>query len=172
MKEATFHVFEIGSLLMDQLARKLTLLGHRNWIAIVDAAYPHQSRPGIETIVSDRNLLAEVRDVLGAIEHAPHLRAEVMLDAELPRITDADAPGIVAYRTQLKEALKGLPVRSMPHDSILARLHEVSQTYSVIVIKTCATLAYASVFIELHCGYWSQDDEDRLRASLPADFGA
>jgi hypothetical protein len=157
---------------MDQLARKLTLLGHRNWIAIVDAAYPRQSQPGIETIVSDRNLLAEVRDVLGAIEHSPHLRAEVMLDAELPRITDADAPGIVAYRTQLKDTLKNLPVSYKAHDSILTRLDAVSQTYSVIVIKTCTPLAYASVFIELHCGYWSQDDEDRLRASLPADFGA
>jgi hypothetical protein len=167
-----FSAFFGREIVMDQLARKLTLLGHRNWIAIVDAAYPLQSRPGIDTIVSDRNMLAEVRDILGAIEHAPHLRAEIVLDAELPHVTDATAPGIVSYRDQLRSSLVGLPVRHMPHEKILARLDEVAQTYSVVIIKTRSPLPYGCVFIELHCGYWSPEDEDTLRASLPEGFDA
>lgn len=156
---------------MDQLARKLTLLGHRNWVAIVDAAYPLQCQPGIETIVSERGLLAEVRDVLGSINHAPHIRPEVYLDAERTHMTEQMASGVTEYREQIMAALKGVPVSYLPHEKIIARLDEVAKTYSVLVIKTHSTRAYASVFIELHCGYWSQEQEDALRASLPAEFG-
>lgn len=33
-----------------RLAGAMSLLGHRNWILVVDSAYPLQTAPGIETI--------------------------------------------------------------------------------------------------------------------------
>jgi len=51
---------------MENLNKLLPLMGHRNWIAIVDSAYPLQCCQGIETIVSNKDQLAEVRDTLGA----------------------------------------------------------------------------------------------------------
>ena len=35
-----------------QLETLLPLYGHRNWIVVADSAYPAQSKPGIETVVS------------------------------------------------------------------------------------------------------------------------
>jgi hypothetical protein len=156
---------------MENLNKLLPQLGHRNWIAVVDSAYPLQCRPGIETIVSNHDQLAEVRDALGAIDNAPHLRPEVLLDAELPFLSEADAPGIGAYRVALDRLLQGRTVRSLPHDKIIAQMDEVAQAFRVVIIKTRLTLPYTSVFIELHCGYWSPENERHLRAALPADFG-
>jgi len=50
-------------------------------------------------------------------------------------------------------------------------MDEVARTFRVVIIKTRLTLPYTSVFIELHCGYWSPDNERNLRASLPPEFG-
>jgi hypothetical protein len=33
-----------------KLQQELPLLGHRNWIVVVDSAYPWQTSPGIETV--------------------------------------------------------------------------------------------------------------------------
>ena len=33
-----------------RLAEAMPLLGHRNWILVVDSAYPLQISPGIETV--------------------------------------------------------------------------------------------------------------------------
>jgi len=33
-----------------KVAETIPLLGHRNWILVVDSAYPLQSSPGVETI--------------------------------------------------------------------------------------------------------------------------
>jgi len=48
-----------------KLQNELPLLGHRNWIVVVDSAYPLQTAPGIETICADQNQLEVVKDVLG-----------------------------------------------------------------------------------------------------------
>jgi hypothetical protein len=36
----------------EQLRDELPLLGHRNWIAVVDSAYPLQNSPGIKMIAT------------------------------------------------------------------------------------------------------------------------
>ena len=53
-----------------QLKASLPLFGHRNWIVIADSAYPAQSRPGIETIVSGASQIEAARTVLDAIAAA------------------------------------------------------------------------------------------------------
>jgi len=39
----------------DEVKRSVALFGHRNWIVIVDSAYPAQTSPGIQTIVVKGN---------------------------------------------------------------------------------------------------------------------
>ena len=46
------------------LIKELPRFGHRNWIVIADSAYPAQTAPGIETIVTDEHQLAVVKAVL------------------------------------------------------------------------------------------------------------
>ena len=54
--------------------QELPLLGDRNWIAIVDSAYPLQVAPGVETLETNANALTVVRTVLNDIAHTRHVR--------------------------------------------------------------------------------------------------
>ena len=78
--------------------QRLSVYGHRNWIAIVDSAYPAQSRDGIETVVADASQTEVLKEVLADLNKSIHVRPIVYTDAELPYIAEADAPGVTAYR--------------------------------------------------------------------------
>ena len=51
-----------------RLDSRLAEYGHRNWIAVVDSAYPKQSAAGIETVVTGQGHLKVLKVVLEAIE--------------------------------------------------------------------------------------------------------
>ncbi len=140
--------------------------GHRNWIVVADSAYPKQSAPGIETIATGKGQLEVLDVVLEAIADAPHVRAIVMLDAELASVPEADAPGVTAYRNALKKSLKGKDVKVMPHEDIIAELDKGSEMFNVLLLKTDLTIPYTSVFLQLDCGYWSAEKEKNLRQAL------
>ena len=53
-----------------QLAGTMPLLGHRNWILVVDSAYPLQTSPGVETIETNASQLEVVGTVLSEIERS------------------------------------------------------------------------------------------------------
>lgn len=146
-----------------KLVAELPLLGHRNWIVIADAAYPWQSRQGIETVATGAGQIEVVQAVLLALEQAPHVRATIYLDAELPRVSEEDAPGIAAYWNDLSSILGERTAVSLPHEEIIARLDQAGQTFRVLIFKTTLTLPYTSVFLQLDCGYWSAEAEARLR---------
>ena len=78
---------------VSELQRRLPLFGHRNWIVIADAAYPHQSAAGITTVVADGDLLAVAERVLSLIQQTKHIRATVYTDRELKFVDEHDAPG-------------------------------------------------------------------------------
>lgn len=151
-----------------QLTASLPLFGHRNWIVVADAAYPAQSRPGIETIVADADQIHVVRTVLDAIAASKHIRASVYTDRELGFVEENDAPGIVEYQHRLESLLGGLFARQLPHEQIIARLDQAAQLFRILIIKTSMTIPYTSVFFELDCGYWSAGAEERLRKAVPA----
>jgi hypothetical protein len=65
------------------LARSLPLFGHRNWIVVADSAYPAQSKPGIETIVSGEDQIPVVRQVFDAITLGQATSAPNLCDKEL-----------------------------------------------------------------------------------------
>lgn len=150
------------------LVDRIPLYGHRNWIVIADSAYPAQSQAGIETLVSNSDHVQVLQLVLTALSASRHVRPIVYTDQELKFIEEKDAPGISAYRRQLAGVLENRAVKSLPHEQIITKLDEVSQTFRVLIIKTNFTLPYTSVFLQLDCAYWSADAERRLRAAMAA----
>ena len=148
------------------LQQQLPLLGHRNWIVIADSAYPWQTAPGIETIDTGAGQLEVVRAVLDALGKVRHVKPTIFLDAEMPHVPEADAPGITAYRDALTKLLGQRVVQSLPHEKIIARLDEAGKTFHVLLLKTDLTIPYTSVFLQLDCAYWSAEAEKRLRAAL------
>jgi L-fucose mutarotase/ribose pyranase (RbsD/FucU family) len=144
----------------------LPLFGHRNWIVVADAAYPAQSKPGIETVVSGEDQIHVVQRVMDGIAASGHIRANVYVDKELDYVSEDDAPGITEYKQQLSAALHGANAERVEHEKIIARLDQFAQLFRVLVIKTVMTIPYTSVCIELDCGYWNAEAEGRLRRAM------
>ena len=144
----------------------MPLLGHRNWILVVDSAYPLQSSPGVETIETNASHLDVLRYVLGAVNNSIHVRPLLYMDAELPFVPDDDAPGASTYRAQVQQILSGYTIESIPHERVIAQVDETSKQFHVLVLKTTMTIPYSSVFIRLDCKYWSADAEKRMRARM------
>jgi L-fucose mutarotase/ribose pyranase (RbsD/FucU family) len=148
------------------LKDRLELYGHRNWVVIADAAYPAQSKAGIETIVVDEEqtaVLDKVRTILRACEH---VTAAVYKDKELTFVREEDAPGVTSYRKKLGDLVKDYEVHALPHETIIWKLDRVAQKFSVLLIKSNMRIPYTSVFFELGCGYWNAEAENRLRAAM------
>ena len=156
-----------------RLNQQLQLMGHRNWIAVVDSAYPLQTSAGIETIETNDDQLDVVKTVLGQIARAKHVRPVIFTDAELKLVPESDARGVTAYRDALGKLLgKSGPenpeAQSLPHEEIISKLDEAGKTFHILILKTNLTIPYTSVFIRLDCGYWSDDAEKRLRVAMAA----
>jgi L-fucose mutarotase/ribose pyranase (RbsD/FucU family) len=149
-----------------RLGQVLPLLGHRNWIMIVDSAYPLQSSAGVETLETNMDQIEVLRTVLGAIDRSIQVRPIVYMDAELPFVTEKDAPGVTAYREKVKATLGGRTVTSLPHEQIIAKVDEVGKTFHIVVLKTTMTVPYTSVFLQLNCKYWSDDAEAQMRKAM------
>lgn len=151
------------------LKRRLSQFGHRNWIVIADSAYPIQTSPGIEMVLSGSPLAATTQRVLSEIASSRHVRPIVHLDSELASVSPRHAPGIASVRHSVARFTKGLPVRHLPHNDIIARVSAAGREFHILVIKTREILPYTSVFIELDCGYWSSAAESDLRKAIAGD---
>ncbi len=144
----------------------LPLLGHRNWILIVDSAYPLQSSPGVETVETNADQLEVVRYVMGAINKSIHVRPDIFMDAELPYVQEEDAPGTSAYRDAIAKLLDGQNIQSELHQTLIEDVDKAGQLVHVLVLKTRSAVPYSSVFIRLNCKYWGDDAEERLRSKM------
>jgi D-ribose pyranose/furanose isomerase RbsD len=149
-----------------RLNQELQLMGHRNWIAVVDSAYPLQTSAGIETVETGADQLDVVKTVLALIAKSEHVRPVVFTDAELKLVPESDAKGVTAYREALATVLSRSEAQSVPHEEIISKLDEAGKTFHILVLKTRMTIPYTSVFVRLECGYWSADAEKRLRAAM------
>lgn len=148
------------------LREELPLLGHRNWIAVVDSAYPLQTSAGIETVETNSDHLDVVRAVFDELGKVKHVRPVIFTDAELKVVPESDAPGVTSYREALGKVLAARDTQSLRHEEIIAKLDEAGKTFHVLVLKTTLTIPYTSVFLRLDCGYWSEEQEKRLREKL------
>ena len=149
-----------------RIDQELPLLGHRNWIAVVDSAYPLQTSAGIETIETNADQLEVVKTVLDRLARAKHVRPVIFTDAELKVVPESDAPGVTAYREALASLVSMTGAQSLPHEEIIGKLDEAGKTFHVLVLKTRMTIPYTSVFLRLDCGYWTAEQEKRLREKM------
>jgi len=154
-----------------RLAEAMPLLGHRNWILVVDSAYPLQISPGIETIDTNASQIDVLRIVMKEIDRSIQIRPEIFTDAELPFISDSDAPGASAYREQIGQLFHDYDIGNQPHEKLLDKIDEAGKTYHVLVLKTNMTIPYTSVFIRLDCKYWTEDQEKSLRLRMRGTRG-
>lgn len=152
----------------DKVKDELPLMGHRNWIVIVDSAYPLQSGAGVETIETGQDQLAVLDYVLDAIKSSSHVRPIVHTDAELQYIPEKEAPGVEQYRRELTTKLSGFPSDSVLHQTLIDRVNELGKSFHVLVLKSNMTIPYTSIFLQLDCKYWGADAEARLRAAMKA----
>jgi len=149
-----------------ELAKKLPVFGHRNWIVIADSAYPAQSGQGIETIYAGGDHLAVIEEVLDMLAKSKHVQPVVYMDKELKSVAEGDAPGIGDYYRVVVKVVKGKTVKVMPHEEIIRKLDKAGKLFHVLVIKTDMALPYTSVFLELEGRYWGPVKEKHLRDSM------
>jgi hypothetical protein len=149
-----------------QVHSEMSLMGHRNWIAVVDSAYPLQSSSGIETIETNEDHLAVLDYVLREIKGSRHVRALAHTDLELKYVPEAKAPGVTRLQEDLQARLAGVPTDSVPHQSLIDGLNATSQGFHVLILKTTMTIPYSSVFLQLDCSYWSAESEARMRQAI------
>lgn len=148
------------------LERLLPLWGHRNWIVVADSAYPAQSNPGIETIATEADHLEVLKATLDAIDNSKHVRANIYLDAEFKQVAEQDGSGVTRYRQKLARLIGNREATVLVHDQIIAKLDESAKLFRILILKSKLTIPYTSVFLELDCGYWTREAEERLRSSM------
>lgn len=147
---------------------ELPLMGHRNWIVIVDSAYPLQSSPGVETIDTDADHLAVLDYVLNELRNSKHVRPLVHTDKELQFVPESEAPGVTRFREELKTHLGGQTADAELHQFLIDRLGETGKSFHVLILKTRMVIPYTSVFLQLDCKYWSAESEAKLREAMKA----
>ena len=152
----------------EKLAEVLPLLGHRNWILVVDKAFPWQSSAGMTYIDTGKELPNVLKEVLAMIKSATHIRPSVYLDKELEYLDDSLCSGIQNLRSTIYSEVNDAAVipNILPHEEVFARLDTASKLFTVVVLKTETILPYTSVFIELDCGYWNEKAEKELRRRM------
>jgi len=148
------------------LSEELPLLGHRNWILVVDKAFPAQNAPGIQVVNTCEELLPVLKYTLDQISQSTHVKPIIYTDKELNFITPELEPGIEPFKNSLQEVLKGADVQTILHDSVFMKIDEASKLFKVLVLKTEGTIAYSSVFLNLDCKYWTGEKENALRQAM------
>ncbi len=143
----------------------LQLLGHRNWILIVDKAYPLQSANGIDYINTGEEHGEVLEYVLNQIDSASHIKPIIYTDKEFTYLSALGEKEAAMVET-MNKIFEGRDIESILHDDIFTKLDAASKLFNVCVIKTESTVAYSSVFVELDCGYWTAEKEAQLRDSM------
>lgn len=149
-----------------ELQEQLPMLGHRNWILVVDKAYPLQSSSGIDYIYADENLPSVLDYVMKQLNNSTHVRPVAFTDKELSYITEQQASGVEEFRKELNKTMEGNEVQTLAHDSVFRLLDQSSKLFKVLVIKTNQTIPYSSVFLQLDCRYWDANRENQLRQRM------
>jgi hypothetical protein len=145
---------------------ELPALGHRNWIVVADSAFPLQISPGMEVVVANEDHFVVLERVLKAISESGHVRPKIYLDRELAYVPEALAPGIDACRKRIETMLAKYEVKPVLHEELISRMDQVAKTFKILMIKTDLALPYTTVFMELDCGYWSPENEAKMREAM------
>jgi len=150
----------------EEILQELPLLGHRNWILIVDKAYPAPHNPDITVINTGESMIDVVRQVNSLLQGQSHIRPVIYQDAEFRHLDEGLVNGITTYRKDIKALWGARTVLEIPHEEIFRKIDEASKLFKVVVLKTESLLPYTSVFLELDCGYWDGKKEEILRSRV------
>ncbi len=149
-----------------QFQEQLPEFGHRNWILVVDKAFPSQNAEGILTLNTGENLLDVLSYTLKEIEGSTHVKPIVYTDKELRYMTEELAANSTDYRSSLDQVIGKYDPEVLLHDSVFVKIDQASKLFKVLILKTEEVIAYSSVFIELDAKYWSAEKEKSLRESM------
>ena len=152
-----------------QFSEQLPLLGHRNWILVVDKAFPQQNGSGIITINTGETLLSVLQYTLNQINQSTHVKPILYTDTELKYITEKQVPEIEKFRTDLFGIIPKDKTKTLLHDSVFVQIAKASELFRIIVLKTEQVIPYSSVFLLLDCKYWSGENENLLRESIKSN---
>ena len=94
----------------------LPKLGHRNWILVVDKAFPLQSAPGIVTINTGEPMRPVLGELVRMLEKASHVKPVYYTDLELNSLSDDLCPGAEQARTEIFQALQDAQVNTILHE--------------------------------------------------------
>jgi len=144
----------------------ISVFGHRNWILIVDKAFPSQNTDGVITIDTRENLQDVLSFTLQQIEASAHVKPIVYTDTEFAYLNSEQVNDIDKYRKARTDILEKYSPRVLLHDSVFVKIDKASKLFKVLVLKTNEVIPYSSVFIELDCKYWSSEKEKALRDAL------
>lgn len=148
------------------LEEDLHLLGHRNWILVVDKAFPEQSSAGMKYLYVEQDLLPTLEHVLGALDKSTHVKPIIYQDKELSFIREEQVAGIEEFRALAAKTLADREVNTLLHEEVFSMLDKSSSLFRVLVIKTNCILPYTSVFLQLDCSYWGPENEKILREQM------
>lgn len=148
------------------MKQKLDLMGHRNWILVVDKAFPEQSSKGMTYVYVEQGLIPTLQEVLGLMAAGSHVSPVIYRDLELKYLSDKEVPGIEAFREESDRLFSGRSIHYVLHEEIFGLLDESASLFTTLVLKTNCTLPYSSVFLQLDCAYWGPAEEKALRERM------
>lgn len=149
-----------------KLGAELPLLGHRNWILVVDKAYPAPNNPDILVINTGAQMIDVLRNMDSIFQEQPHIKPIIYQDSELQYLDEDLVKGITDYKKEVKSLWRNYMVQEIAHEAIFKKIDEASKLFKVIVLKTESLQPYTSVFMELDCGYWDAKREEILRSRI------
>ena len=149
-----------------EFQQKLPLLGHRNWVLVVDKAFPLQNAQGMTVINTGEQLPNVLQEVMNSISTSKHVKPIVYTDLEFYFITEDLSHGVDSLKKCIHNSLKGSEINTILHNEVFAKLDSTSKLFNVIVLKTESTIPYSSVFIQLDCAYWDSNREQKLRNKM------
>jgi L-fucose mutarotase/ribose pyranase (RbsD/FucU family) len=147
----------------DKLQATVENFGHRNWILVVDKAFPALSSKDIEVVNTDTSMTTVLKKTLDLTARSSHVKPIVYIDQEFAFITEGQIPGIENIRRDLHASIMEFQPRTIAHEEVFSLVTEKSAMFKVLVLKTTEVIPYSSVFIELDCRYWSAEQEKALR---------
>lgn len=150
------------------LKEKLPVLGHRNWILVVDKAFPEQNAAGLEVVYTNEELADVLKATMQELDKSAHVTPVIYGDKELAYLTEQMCPGVESLRKNLAAALGGRQPQPILHDSVFIKIDEAAKLFKVLVLKTNGTIPYSSIFLQLDCKYWTPEKEKVLRDAMRA----
>ncbi len=97
----------------DVFQQKLPLLGHRNWVLVVDKAFPLQSAQGMTVINTGEELPVVLQHVMGSISTSTHVKPIVYTDLEFAQISEDLSPGVDRLKKSISASLKNYQLKTL-----------------------------------------------------------